>query len=91
MTKIKSNLSNRDYSSYDNIRILNAKQAAYYWENGVEPLDIYLGSTKLGEPVVVFIFSKKKLKKLVCMTHGAEKETINYEESNIVRYRFIYY
>ncbi len=60
MTIIKSNLSNRDYSSYDNIRILNAKQAAYYWENGVEPLDIYLGSTKLGEPVVVFIFSKKQ-------------------------------
>lgn len=57
---VKSNLVNKDYKSFDNIRILNSKQAAFYWENGVEPLDIYLGNTKNGEPVIVFIFSKKE-------------------------------
>ena len=41
MEKIKGKFSNKFYYANEAIRILDPMQAALYWANGVEPLDIY--------------------------------------------------
>lgn len=57
---IESNFNNKKYDN-DNIRILNPKQAAFYWDKGIEPLDIYPSkSFETNEPVIVYVFSKSK-------------------------------
>ena len=57
---IESNFNNKKYDN-DNIRILNSKQAAFYWSKGVEPLDIYPSeSFETKEPVMVFVFSRSQ-------------------------------
>ena len=58
---IESNFRNKRYKEDDNIRILNPKQAAFYWDKGLEPLDIYPSTTfDTGEPVVVYVFSRSQ-------------------------------
>ena len=58
---IDSNFKNKQYENKDNIRILNPRQAAFYWKNGLEPLDIYPSiDFNSGEPVVVYVFSRSK-------------------------------
>jgi hypothetical protein len=56
---VLSNFNAKRYKEKDAIRILNPKQAAFYWANGVEPLDIYSSrSFDTNEPVIVYIFSR---------------------------------
>lgn len=58
---IESNFRNKKYKDDDNIRILNPKQAAFYWHNRLEPLDIYPSTTfDTGEPVIVYVFSRSQ-------------------------------
>ena len=41
------------------IPIVNPKQAAFYWYNGVKPIDIYPGiSSNTNEPIIIFVFSR---------------------------------
>ena len=56
-----SNYKLREYEpGPDSMRILNPKQAAFYWGNGVEPLDIYPSKHYMtGEPCIVYIFSRE--------------------------------
>lgn len=58
---IESNFRNKQYKDSDTIRILNPKQAAFYWVKGIEPLDIYPGAAfDTGEPVVIYVFSRSQ-------------------------------
>ena len=60
---IESNFRNKKYDD-DNIRILNPKQAAFYWSKKLEPLDIYPSTTfDTGEPVIVYVFSRSQTQK----------------------------
>lgn len=43
----------------ENIRIVNPKQAAFYYGNGLSPVDIYPGKNNEGEYILIFVFSKK--------------------------------
>lgn len=57
---IESSFKNKRYSSADAIRILNAKQAAFYWANGCAPVDVYISKNfDTGEPLIVYIFSRQ--------------------------------
>lgn len=41
------------------IPILNPKQAAFYWSQGVKPIDIYPSvSSNTNEPIIIFVFSR---------------------------------
>ena len=51
-----------DYFSKDVVRILNIRQSIWYFENGVELLDIYLSQREDGEKVLVFVFDKESSK-----------------------------
>ena len=51
-----------DYFSKDVVRILNIRQSIWYFENGVELLDIYLSQREEGEKVLVFVFDKESSK-----------------------------
>lgn len=58
---IQSDYKSKAYKISDAIRILNPKQAAFYWSNHVEPLDIYLSKNfTTNEPVIVYIFSRSQ-------------------------------
>lgn len=58
---IESNFRQKQYKVTDTICILNPLQAAFYWNNGVEPLDIYPSiDFKTEKPVVVYVFSKSQ-------------------------------
>lgn len=57
-----SSLTKKYYDEKDSVRILNPKQACYFWgERGIQPLSIYPSKDKkTGEPVIIFVFSKSK-------------------------------
>ena len=58
---IDSNFNFKRYKVGDALRILNPLQSAFYWNKGVEPLDIYPShDLKTGEPVIVFVFSRRQ-------------------------------
>lgn len=60
-----SSLTGKYYDEKDAIRIVNTKQAAFYWKNGVKPISVYPGDDlKTGELILVFVFSKSKTKDL---------------------------
>lgn len=41
------------------IPILNPKQAAFYWDRGVEPKRIYPSiSSNTNEPIIIFVFNR---------------------------------
>ena len=42
MNEVTSDYRNKKYQTTGTVRLLNPKQAAFYWAHGVEPLDIYL-------------------------------------------------
>ena len=47
----------KPYAASDAIRILNTAQAAFYWADGVQPVDIYSSKNrKTGEPCIVYVF-----------------------------------
>ncbi len=60
----RSALTGEKYDLFDDvIRILNARQAAFYVSKGVKILDVYLSSDqKTGEPVLVFLFKRSATK-----------------------------
>lgn len=60
---VYSSYRKEEYDNKDSIRILNAKQAAFYWTKGVRPYDVYPTlDFKTDEPVIAFIFSRKATK-----------------------------
>ena len=68
--KVKSSMTNRMIDFDDNIIIINPKQAAFYWNKGIQPVHIYPSTdTNTGEPIVVFVFQRSA-------TYEAYKEWI---------------
>lgn len=62
---VTSEYRNKKYQTTGTVRLLNQKQAAFYWSRGVEPLDIYLSKNfDTGEPRIVYIFSREDTKEL---------------------------
>lgn len=60
-----SSLTGKYYDEKDAIRIVNTKQAAFYWKNGIKPISIYPSEDlKTGENILVFVFSKSRTKEL---------------------------
>ena len=59
---ILSTLTGEYYDQKDSVRIVNPRQAAFYWgKYGIKPLSIYPGDDiKTGEKIIVFMFSKSK-------------------------------
>lgn len=65
MSVVTSEYRNKKYQTTGTVRLLNYKQAAFYWSCGVEPLDIYLSRDfKSNDPKIVFIFSREDTKDL---------------------------
>ncbi len=65
MNNVNSNYRNKQYNSNDTIRLLNSRQAAFYWSKGIEPLDIYLSKNfETNEAIIVYIFSREATKDL---------------------------
>lgn len=63
--KIKGNFSNKEYYANEAIRILDPKQAALYWNNHVEPLDIYPSRDyKTNKALIVFVFKRDETKEV---------------------------
>lgn len=63
MEIVLSNFNQKRYKVSDAIRIVNQKQAAFYWSKGIEPLDIYPSKDfKTNEPIIVYVFSRKESK-----------------------------
>lgn len=54
----------KPYIAADAIRILNTAQAAFYWADGVEPVDFYLSKNrKTGKPCIVYVFIRDEQQK----------------------------
>lgn len=65
MEKVKGKFSNKLYYAHEAIRILDQVQAALYWANGVEPLDIYSSRDyNTGKALIVYVFRKDDTKEL---------------------------
>lgn len=76
-----SSLTGKYYDEKDSIRLVNVKQAAFYWANGVKPLSIYPGEDfKTHEPILVFIFKRSETKDLY--KEWIEKKEENLDENN---------
>lgn len=62
---LKSTLTGEYFDERDSVRLVNPKQACFYWTRGVKPLSIYPSKNfKTNEPCLVFIFSRTKTKDL---------------------------
>ena len=59
---LQSSLTGEMFDEKDAIRIINPKQAAFYWATGgIKPYSIYPSKDfNTGDPIVVFLFSKEK-------------------------------
>lgn len=63
--KVYSNTMKKVYYPDECIRIINPLQAAAYWVNGCEPVDIFPSrDSNTGQPISVFVFNKEKSKPL---------------------------
>lgn len=63
--KIIGKYSGKPYLASEAIRIIGAKQAALYWLNGLEPLDIFPSRNyETNEPAIVYVFKKEDTKDL---------------------------
>ena len=52
-------MENKTVNLDKNICIVNPKQAAFYWSNGVEPVHIYPSvDSHTDTPIVVFVFER---------------------------------
>ena len=81
---IESNFRNKQYKGIgDAIRILNQKQAAFYWNNGIEPLDIYPSTDfNSGESVIVFVFSRSKTQETGLYDEWCNRRPITKEKKD---------
>ena len=78
---IKTTFKIKYYDDKDAIRILNPKQSAFYWSNGVEPLDIYPSKNhETNEPVIVYIFSRSETQETGVYDEWCNKKKKNNEE-----------
>ncbi len=60
-----STLRKITYDENDAIRIVNPKQAAFYWHRGLQPISIYPSKDYVtDDPIIVFIFKKSDTKEL---------------------------
>ena len=65
MNEITSEYRNKKYQTSGVVRILDYRQAVFYWDKGVEPLDIYLSRDfQTKKPKIVFVFSREDTKEL---------------------------
>lgn len=63
--KVKGKFSGKEYYASEAIRILDPAQAAAYWANDVEPLDIYPSKNfKTGAPIMVYVFRRNDTKEV---------------------------
>ena len=69
--RIKSSMTSRKIDFDDNIIIVNPKQAAFYWDKGIQPVHIYPSvDNRSNEPIIVFVFQRSA-------TQDAYKEWID--------------
>lgn len=59
-----SRLTNRKYNVFDCIKIYNLQQAIAYMDNSVLPVDIKIGKSREGNPILVFYFVKEETKEV---------------------------
>lgn len=79
---IKSALTGKNYNLAHTIRLLNPKQCAFYIENSVMPVDIYVSKDYVtGKPLLVFLFDKLETKDLYTqwMANKQDKENLTNE------------
>lgn len=59
---LQSSLTGEMFDEKDCVRILNPRQASFYWgEKGIKPYSIYPSKDlRTGEPIIVFLFSRSK-------------------------------
>lgn len=63
--KIIGKFSNKEYLASEAIRILDPNQAALYWANNVEPLDIFPSRDyKTGKALIVYVFKRSETKEV---------------------------
>jgi len=63
--RIAGNYSGAKYLASEAIRILDPYQAALYWNNGLEPLEIYPSRDfKTGKALIVYVFKREDTKEL---------------------------
>lgn len=63
MEKVEGKFSNKNYYVNEAIRILDPVQAALYWANGIEPLDIYPSRDyKTNKALIVYVFKREETK-----------------------------
>lgn len=61
---INSDFKNKKYDTNDAIRILNSKQAAFYWANGCEPVNIFISKDyTTNDPIIVYTFLRSETQK----------------------------
>ncbi len=71
-----SSLRKCEYDENDAIRIVNPKQAAFYWNKGLQPLTIYPSKDyTTDEPILVFVFKKSASKELFTEWCERKKDT----------------
>ncbi len=62
---LESSLTGELFDEKDAIRIINPKQASFYWSRGIRPYSIYPSKDfKTGDPIIVFLFSRSKTQEL---------------------------
>lgn len=63
--RIKGKFSNKEYFANEAVRILNPTQAALYWCNNVEPLDIYPSrDIETQKALIVYVFRREETKEV---------------------------
>lgn len=68
--------STSKYDKSKTISILNARQAAFYWNNGLQPIDIFPSRDMItNAPVMVFVFNREDTKELFNQWCELKKES----------------
>ena len=63
--KYISELTGKEYSLKNCVRIVNPLQCMFYWLSGLLPIDIYPSiDYKSGKPILVFIYDRQESKEL---------------------------
>lgn len=83
---IKSALTGKNYNLAHTVRLLNAKQCAFYIENSVMPVDIYVSKDYItGKPMLVFLFDKSETRELYAQWVANKQDKENNNEKSISR------
>lgn len=69
-----STLYKKEFDETDSVRIINPKQAAFYWSKGIQPLTIYPSRDyTTDEPILAFVFKRSETKELYTEWCGRKK------------------